>query len=254
MILVFQHEAHEGPGALGAALRNAGHPLHFIRVYAGAPLPANLDGVEGILSLGGSPNVTDKDKHPWMEREMALLKEAHGRGIPIVGICLGAQLIAAALGGEVGPADKAEIGMMPVNLSFFGGNDPLLVGMPSQFNTLHAHGQEVKKAPPGGTPAPLASSKDCKCQAFRVGLRTYGFQYHFEWTLQDFVDFLQGSRAWLAALNLDPEILLNVARTNYPRYRELGDRQCRLIVERLFHPHLRVPNFGENVENFHAHK
>lgn len=254
MLLVLQHESHEGPGRLGAVLRDFGHRLHTVRVYAGEAIPATLADVDGVIVLGGCMNTCDAPNLPWMAREIEIIKEAHAANIPVLGICLGAQLIAVALGGEVGPADKPEIGMGQVSMSFFGANDPMLVGLPYQFTTAHAHGQEVKKMPANGTPAALLSSKGCKNQAFRAGLRTYGFQYHFEWTLAQIEAAIDAEPTWLTTLGVEAAPLKAQAKADYARYEELGLRQCQLIAERLFPIEKRVAADGRNVDNFHAHR
>ena len=255
MLLVFQHELSEGPGRLGAVLRDYGHVLKVVRTFANDPIPVSLDEVDGVVILGGSMNTSDVEKYAWMAREIEIIKEAHGAGIPVLGICLGAQLIAVALGGEVGPAEKPEIGMGKVALhAFFGGNDPMLVGLPYEFVTAHAHGQEVKKAPANGTPAALISSKGCRQQAFRVGLKTYAFQYHFEWTLAQIEAAIDSTPEWLTTLGLDAAQLKADAKAAYPRYEELGLRQSKLVAERLFAIEKRLPSNGANVENFHAHR
>lgn len=254
MLLVFQHEVSEGPGRLGTVLRDFGHQLKVVRTYANDPIPATLADVDGVVILGGCMNTCDAPNLPWMQREIEIIKEAHAKNIPVLGICLGAQLIAVALGGEVGPAAKPEIGLGKVSLSFFGGTDPLLVGLPYEFATAHAHGQEVKKMPAGGTPAALISSKDCKVQAFRAGLRTYGFQYHFEWTLEQLLASIDMEPKWLETLGLEAAKLKEEAKAGYARYEELGLRQCQIIAERLFTIEKRVPADGGNVENFHAHR
>lgn len=254
MLLVFQHELSEGPGRLGSVLRDHGHQLQVIRTFAGDPIPATLDGVDGVLILGGGMNTCDVEKHAWMAREIEIIKEAHAAGVPVLGMCLGAQLVAVALGGEVGPAEKPEIGMGKVSLSFFGSNDPMLVGLPYEFITAHAHGQEVKKAPANGTPMALVSSKGCRQQAFRVGLRTYGFQYHFEWTLPQIEAAIDAMPEWLVTLGMEAAALKAEARAAYPRYEELGLRQSHLVASRLFAIEKRLPATGANVENFHAHR
>lgn len=180
-ILALQHSARCTPGRLGATLRDHGFRLDVRRVdlphdRGGSPVPADLDNVHAVLALGGPQNVGDP--HPWLEPEMHLLAQAVERGIPVVGVCLGHQILAAALGGEVGPMDTPEAGFHPVELTFEGRNDTILGGVAWKSWQFQSHGHEVKKLPEGA--ALLASSPACKVQVFRVGHRAYGFQYHFE--------------------------------------------------------------------------
>jgi len=117
-IIVFQHDDRNAAGRLGLTLRDHGFKLDIRRLHRGDAVPPDFDEVEGVLSLGGKPNVDDpRDMHPWMDAELAFLREAHARALPVVGICLGHQLIAAALGGEVAKADKPEAGFVRVRLT-----------------------------------------------------------------------------------------------------------------------------------------
>jgi GMP synthase-like glutamine amidotransferase len=177
-IIVFQHSPVDTIGLLGPALRDRGHRLDFRRLdqLGAAGVPVDFDGVDAVIVLGGPQNVGDAS--PFLDAEMDYLRGAHARQLAIVGICLGHQLVAAALGGEVGPAAKAEIGFVKVASTPPGQTDTILAGIPWNAPVFQSHAHEVKKAPPDSTV--LQSSPDCKVQSFRVGLRTYGFQYHFE--------------------------------------------------------------------------
>jgi len=177
-IIVFQHSERGGPGRLGATLRDHGFKLDIRRLdLLGAKgLPADLDNVHGIISLGGPQNVGES--HEWMPGEMELLRQAHAKQLPLIGICLGAQMIAAALGGEVGPMDKPELGMPIVSLNPGGQTDIMLGGIPWDCPQFSTHGYEIKKLPAGAQA--LGGSRQCKIQVYRAGLRTYGFQYHPE--------------------------------------------------------------------------
>lgn len=185
-ILILQHAPHCGPGRLGACLRDHGFTLDIRRLDLPADhpaqrgkrtgVPADLDNIHGVISLGGPMNVGDN--LPWMQPEIDFLKKAHAAQLSIVGICLGHQLIAHALGGQVGPMDKPELGFHTVSINPGGQVEPMLAGIPWDCPQYQSHGQEVKQLPPGAQL--LASSKACKNQAFKAGLRTYGFQYHFE--------------------------------------------------------------------------
>ncbi|NJL31133.1 MAG: type 1 glutamine amidotransferase [Phycisphaerales bacterium] len=129
-LLVLVHAETEGPGVLGRVLQDHGHKLRFINLYQNLPLPPDLDNVDGLVIMGGPMNVDETAQHPWLVEEMACIKSAHQAGLPIVGICLGAQLIAAALGGEVKAMPQAEIGWHALKLAFPGTTDPLFAGTP----------------------------------------------------------------------------------------------------------------------------
>lgn len=229
-ILVFEHAQHEGPAVLGTTLQSYGHRLRRVKLYAGEAVPVDLDDVDGIVSMGGPMNVDQADQHPWMEQQMQYIKVAHEAHVPIVGVCLGAQLIAVALGGQVGAMDEPEIGWHPVSLTFPGTVDPILSGIGWQTVQFHIHGQEVTQLPPGGVS--LVSSKQCKVQAFNVGLTTYGFQYHPEWDRQDLEEVAQDP--FIAEAGLSGQQILQEADEFYDDYRRLGDRLCHTIAMTLF--------------------
>jgi len=250
-ILVLQHHAVEPPGRLGDILRDHGHRLRIVELFDGDPLPPDLDNVDGVVSLGGPANVGDDE--PWMRGELDLLKAAHEAQLPMVGVCLGAQMIAEALGGEVGPMDGGpEAGLGPVQSAFPGTIDPMFGGIPWKRDEFHLHGQEVKDLPPGATP--LAGSKACRTQAYKVGLRVYGFQYHFEWTRDRIGRVLDANREWLAGHRIKSDELKAGLDDGYAMHRHLGDRLCSNLTNLLFPIDKRIPDHGEVVANYHAHR
>ncbi|MEO1236588.1 MAG: type 1 glutamine amidotransferase [Planctomycetota bacterium] len=249
-IVVFEHHPLETAGRLGHFLNQDGHRLRVVELHSGDAVPPDLDDVDGVISMGGPMDTDQADDYAWMNPELEYLKAAHEANLPTVGVCLGAQLIAVALGGEVGRMEQAEIGLGPVKSSFFGSTDPIHLGFPWDTTMFHAHGCEVTQPPPGGTPVPLSSSPKCKCQCYRVGLNTYGFQYHFEWTrrtielvLQDDPDFYGKGEHTIdeIALSLD---------THYDAYRHLGDRLCANLAALMFPLDKRLPPSGVDVTNF----
>ena len=252
-ILVLEHHPLETPARLGRILNDNGHKLKVVQLHEREAVPTSLRGIDGVISMGGPMNVDQAGDHPWMNDELALLKTAHEANLPVLGICLGAQLIAHALGGEVGPMEgKAEIGFHPVNSTFFGSTDPLHLGVPWKTTPFHAHGQEVKKAPPGGTPIPLSGSARCKCQAFKVGLNTYGFQYHMEWTRDQIERLMRDDPVFYGQGEQSVDDIFVSLKEHYDHYRHFGDRLCRNIAELMFPIDKRLAPSGENVENFHA--
>lgn len=229
-IVVFQHDAGEGTAVLGATLRDCGHQLRVIRLDRGDSVPTHLRDVHGVLSMGGPMNVDQHANHPWLGEEITFLKTCFDAGMPIVGVCLGAQLLAVALGGEVQRADAFEFGWHTVRLGFPGTIDPIYAGVRWESTQFHMHGHSVSTLPPGATP--LAASKMCPIQAFRVGLKTYGVQYHFEWSESDIA---AASTAVAAGTDgLSGQTALDQLGQFYADYRRLGNRLCRNIGTLLY--------------------
>ncbi|MEM7229267.1 MAG: type 1 glutamine amidotransferase [Planctomycetota bacterium] len=222
-LLVFEHSASAGSLRLGATLRDYGHPLVTIRTHAGDDVPADLDGVDGIVSMGAALSLDDP--LPWLEAEMDLIREAHERELPVVGICLGCQIVARALGGTTGPMDDGiELGFVPFELNAIGRDDPMFTGMPWTTHQFAWHCDEVKDLPAGARL--LASSPQCNVQAWASGLRTYGFQYHPEVYPHTIEEWIERHPDDLADADLTPEDL----RDQMARH---GDDFARYAV-RLF--------------------
>lgn len=231
-LIVFEHDPLESPARLGAVLRDSGHKLRVIELHAGDPLPPDLDDVDGLVSLGGPMNVDEENQYPWMAGEMDLIRQAHETKLPVVGICLGAQLIAKALGGEVAAMQTPETGYGPVKLAFPGTIDPIMSGIPWTSPQFHLHGQEITKLPGGATP--LAASKATKNQAFKVGLTTYAFQYHFEWTREQIEAVLDQGSELLQKAGVTPDAIREQAQQHHELYRHLGDRLAQNLTDLLF--------------------
>jgi len=229
-ILVFEHSDLCRPGRLGKVLCAHGFVLDIRRPDRDGPaaIPDDLREVLGVVSLGGPQSANDSDE--WILAELGLLARAHDAGLPMLGVCLGHQFIAKALGGAVTPvADKPEAGFWEVSLNHAGQNDPVYAGMPWQSMQLCAHEDEVSELPPGA--AVLGSSKACKNQAMRIGQRTYSFQYHFEWTdvmawkiADDDPEFF--ARAGLTTQDIDSQM-----GEHYERFAQLSDRLCENLME-----------------------
>jgi len=228
-ILVFQHSEIGTPGRLGLTLRDHGFHLDIRRLdlptsEGGAPLPPDLDNVHGVVSLGGPQNVGDPE--PWLEAEADLLRRAHEAELPVVGICLGAQLIAHALGGTVEPMERPEIGFHEVHVEVPGQTDTIMAGIPWTSRQFCHHGQSVTAAPEGATV--LARSAACPIQAFRAGIRTFAFQYHFEAT-HPMIESLAGhpaSRELNERAGLGLEEILAQRDRHYDRFATIADRLC----------------------------
>jgi GMP synthase-like glutamine amidotransferase len=179
-LLVFQHIAIEHPGIFRDFLAADGVAWDAVELDAGEPIPP-LSGYDALWAMGGPMDVWQEEQHPWLIAEKRAIREAViERRMPYLGVCLGHQLLGAALGGRVGPMARAEVGILDVELTAAGRRDPLFAGLAPRFKALQWHGAEVAAAPPGATV--LAGSPACAVQAIRVGASAYGLQYHVELT------------------------------------------------------------------------
>ncbi len=251
-LIVLEHHPLETAGRLGTVLNEHGHRQLIVQLHDGDAVPPDLDDVDGVISLGGPMNLADVDQYDWMQPEIDLIRAAHQAKLPVLGICLGAQLVAQAMGGEVGPMESPEVGFYKLTSTFFGTTDPIHLGFPWDSMMFHAHAQQVTKAPPGGTPIPLSGTQACKCQAFRVGLNTYGFQYHFEWTRRMIQLLVQDDPDFYGSGEHEPDALIRSLDQHYEMYRHLGDRLCQNLATLMFPLDKRLPPSGVNVENYNA--
>jgi len=179
-ILVFQHLAVEHPGVFLDFWLDAGHEVLAVELDEGDEIPA-LEEFDLLVAMGGPMDVWQEDELPWLADEKRAIRRWVGElGRPYFGICLGHQLLAAALGGEVGPMDAPEVGFTHVDLTEAGLADPIFKGFPPRAEIFQWHGSEVKRLPEAGVV--LASNAACATQAIRVGRHAYGFQYHIEIT------------------------------------------------------------------------
>lgn len=176
-VLIVQHVAVEGPGLLLDVVEARGAGAHTVRVDRGMPVPRSLGHHAGLIVMGGPMGVYETAQHPHLRDELALIEDALGRGAPLIGICLGSQLLAAALGARVEPGERKEIGWFDVHLSAAGRSDAAFEACPPLFQPLHWHG-DVFELPPGAVS--LARSALTTHQAFRAGSNALGLLFHLE--------------------------------------------------------------------------
>ncbi len=178
---VLQHVAHEGPGSIAGVLADSGVDMTVTRLDLGEPLPP-LAGLDGLVVMGGPMGVHDIDDHPWLGPERALIRQAVDAGLPTLGVCLGAQQLAAALGAGVTTGPVEEVGPGQVELTADGRRDPVLG---PEYNGLSGtsvpcvHWHRDTFSLPGGA-VHLAATRTFPHQAFRFGDGAYGLQFHLE--------------------------------------------------------------------------
>ncbi len=173
-----QHVPFEGPARLADWAERRGHPLTISHLYAGDPLPA-IDRFDRLVVMGGPMGVADEAEHSWLAHEKARIEEAIAAGKSVVGICLGAQLIAEVLGASVSRNPVKEIGWFPIQFTDAGLASPLCDGLPAVPEVFHWHG-DTFTLPSGAMQ--LARSAHCEQQAFLFEDRVLGLQFHLEST------------------------------------------------------------------------
>ena len=220
-LLVLQHASVEHPGIFRSFLKEDGHTYDAVELDEGDALPP-LDGYDGLWVMGGPMDVWQEDAHPWLVAEKALIKEAvEGRGMPYLGLCLGHQLLAEALGGKVGPSTTPEIGVMDVQLTEEGASGVFLDGVAEVFPCLQWHSAEVTELPPGSQI--LATSSACAVQALKWGPRAYSAQFHVEveadtvanWAkIPEYASALEQAMGATGAAQLERDVTANMAAFN----------------------------------------
>src|SRR4051812_24440823 len=178
-VLAVIHGDNARSGVFGDAVRERGHRLDEWSLAWGQPCPLPLDSYGAVLVFGGSMHADQDDRHPWLREENFLLQRLLDLHKPLLGICLGAQLVAKAAHAAVFPAVEPEIGWHPVELTEESAGDPLLGRLPAHFDAFQWH-YYAHSLPAGAVE--LARSRVCT-QAFRLGDSAWGVQFHPEVTL-----------------------------------------------------------------------
>jgi GMP synthase-like glutamine amidotransferase len=175
-ILVFQHVSIEHPGSFRDVIAAGGHSMNQVELDEGDAIPP-LDDYDVLLVMGGPMDVWEAQKHPWLTAEKRAIRAWVSAGRPYLGMCLGEQLLADAMGGSMALMTAApEVGMSEVDLT----PDPIFAGLAERCLCFQWHGAEVVALPPGARR--LATSPGCAVQAFAIGRHAYGLQFHMELT------------------------------------------------------------------------
>jgi GMP synthase (glutamine-hydrolysing) len=187
--LVLMHAEPEGPGTIGSFFRSQGVELHTLRLYEGDRLPDDPGEFDAIVSLGGPMNVYEEEEFSFLRDETSFLRTAIVANVPILGVCLGAQMIAKAAGARVTQSPNREVGWCQVFLTEDGKRDAVFQCVPQALEVLQWHG-DMFLIPEGGTL--LAMGTECPHQAFRIH-NAFGLQFHVEVTQGILTDWFTDS-------------------------------------------------------------
>lgn len=177
-ILCISHASFEKLGFIETWASKNNHVIRKINPYRGETLP-NIDNFDFVIIMGGPQSTMQLEKAPYLLEEIEFIKNAIKQGKRILGICLGAQLVAEALGAKAERSPQREVGMYLIELLEGAFDDPVFRHFPTKFEVMHWH-NDMPGLPEGAVL--LAKSEGCPRQAFRYGDRVYGLQFHFEMT------------------------------------------------------------------------
>jgi GMP synthase (glutamine-hydrolysing) len=226
--LAIVHQRDAGPGVFLDAFRAQGIPLDYWMPAEGLPPPTAPGHYDAVLTLGGAMHADQEDRHPWLRDEKALLGGLLERGVPVLAVCLGAQLLAEAAGAPPRRARRPEIGWLDVEVSEEGVADPLFGPLTPRFAAFQWHSYEFP-LPDGATP--LARSEVC-LQGYRIGDGTWGIQFHAEVSRAD-------AQAWIGDLEndedavragVDADLLRRQTLQEIDRWNELGAALCERFL------------------------
>ena len=204
-IHILQHVAHEGPAAIASWAADRKFSTSISLAGSEKALPGT-DSFDWLIILGGPMNVNDEQFHPWLIAEKKLIRQAMEQKKIVIGICLGAQLIAHIAGAEVRQNTSPEIGFFPVHFYEAAKNDPVFRFFPKQLTTFHWHGN-IFELPENAVS--MASTEITPCQAFRLNETIFGFQFHPECTINSISSMIEYGKEELNSskhVQTEPEI------------------------------------------------
>jgi len=215
-VLILQHVRPEPPGTIADALEDHGVDYDTVRIFRDEAVPDTLDA-DGLVVMGGPMGVRDLDDRPHLSRELHLIEQALHDDVPVLGVCLGSQLLAHVLGADVRPGPQKEIGWDEVILADAAAEDPLFHDVDDPFTAFHWHG-DVFTLPDGAVS--LARSAQTEHQAFRYGDTAYGLLFHLELTPKTVAWMTNAFQDELVEEGLDGAALRQDAMTHEPALRD----------------------------------
>jgi GMP synthase (glutamine-hydrolysing) len=223
-VLAVIHGSEARSGVFEEVVEKRGHRLEEWSLAWGTPPPRAIDDYGAILVFGGAMHADQDESHPWLREENLFIQRLLDQHVPLLGICLGAQLIAKAAHSTVGPASRPEIGWVEVELTDDGRTDPLLGAFPAHFHAFQWHYYTF--GVPGGA-CELARSSVCT-QAFRLGDWAWGIQFHAEVTHDQVRSWIQDAPAEVSG---SPELLRGETEDRIEEWNALGQTLCAAFLE-----------------------
>ncbi len=219
-VLILMHDAQEDAGTIMDYLKQTQADIRIVKFYDGESLPDNAFQYDAVVSMGGPMNVYEETEYPFLRDETLFLARCFEKNVPVLGICLGAQLMAKAAGARVIKAPREETGWYEATLTDEGKQDAFFAGLPETFSVFQLHGDTFEIP---GNATLLATTPTCRNQAFRIN-NSLALQFHLE---------VQAAKLgiWLIGHNLRDDVL-----KTYEKVRKNLDQNARQLYQNFFKP------------------
>jgi GMP synthase (glutamine-hydrolysing) len=224
-VLSIIHQDDAASGVFADAVAARGDELTEWSISDGAEPSAPAESYDAVLVFGGAMHVDQEHRHPWLRDEDSLIRGLLDQRIPVLGVCLGAQLVAKALGARVGPLASPQIGWFEVEQTREAADDPVFADLPRRFSSFQWHSYAFDLP---ANAVPLARDSAC-LQAFRAGKSAWGIQFHAEVTKESVDDWFRSSKPPDAPLDLDA--LRQETEEKIAGWNEFGKRLCGRFLE-----------------------